>query len=492
MCSKNGKEIIANFLLLQNKMLPFFYCKNSALALSSLDFLCVSAPLQPLLSSLSLSLLPDKMRGKKTLLAMSAAAAAVVSSAASSSTSSSSWEEARRYASLPPTVFAPGGRLHGVERVAREAIMADADEDDDGGGGGEASSSSVFAMRCRRRCRRRRRGPGGGGTAVVLGGADTAHDDEGEEEEEEEEEEFAVMVGIGPMSPYLHRDHRRRRRRGRRRDCDDDDDERDNDRRGPTEVATREGADGGAAAAESGGVRDATTTTKTARRYLPLAIDDDDDVDVGGGPSSSSSSSSSSAPIAILSPTLVAGAGGRAIDSSMLLRRAIEVALASYAADDGGLGWFVSHSLEGLDGGGDGMMAAGGGGTSGVDATYLARRVADIAQVSTQALGGRYGRMLSVSGVGGGGGGGEGRHTFVFLHRPDLFSRGARRRRRLSRAQRFPVPLSARRGFLRSENETKRAPYWPWDRATVRPAATAAAPTTRRDDGARRARGATR
>ena len=160
MCSKNGKEIIANFLLLQNKMLPFFYCKNSALAPSSLDFLCVSAPLQPLLSSLSLSLLPDKMRGKKTLLAMSAAAAAVVSSAASSSTSSSSWEEARRYASLPPTVFAPGGRLHGVERVAREAIMADADEDEDGGGGGEASSSSVFAMRC---CRSRRRGPGGEG-----------------------------------------------------------------------------------------------------------------------------------------------------------------------------------------------------------------------------------------------------------------------------------------------------------------------------------------
>ena len=45
------------------------------------------------------------------------------------------------------------------------------------------------------------------------------------------------------------------------------------------------------------------------------------------------------------------------------------------------------------------MMADGGciGGTYGVDAMSLARHISDMAQHLTQRLGGRYGRMLSVS-----------------------------------------------------------------------------------------------
>ena len=37
------------------------------------------------------------------------------------------------------------------------------------------------------------------------------------------------------------------------------------------------------------------------------------------------------------------------------------------------------------------------GGVASVDVSSLARRVADMAQSSTQSMGGKYGRMLSVS-----------------------------------------------------------------------------------------------
>ena len=68
--------------------------------------------------------------------------------------------EAARYADLPPTVFAPGGRLHGVERVAREALLS---SDEDGAGGDEdASSCGVLALHCGR-------GSDGGEFAVLVG-----------------------------------------------------------------------------------------------------------------------------------------------------------------------------------------------------------------------------------------------------------------------------------------------------------------------------------
>ncbi|KAL9186154.1 hypothetical protein ACHAXT_005392 [Thalassiosira profunda] len=210
--------------------------------------------------------------------------------------------EEARYAALPPTVFAPGGRLHGVERVAREALLLDSDAD------GEVACGAV-ALHCG--------GTGGG-----------------------EDGEFAVLAGIGAVSPFLHRDEF---------------------------CAPSNNAEGG----EGGGAT-----------YLPLEMDE---------PTTSISS-----PLSILSPTLIAAAGGKAIDSTVLLRRATEVALSMYANDNGGVDWFVSHSLEGPDGH-DSVEPWTLGGAAGVEATALARRVADMAQGSTQSLGGQYGRMLSSS-----------------------------------------------------------------------------------------------
>ena len=78
-----------------------------------------------------------------------------------------------------------------------------------------------------------------------------------------------------------------------------------------------------------------------------------------------------------------------------------------YSTDNGGVDWFVSHSLEGTtdevkmdDADGSAENNSGPvvvGGAAGADVSSLARRVADMAQSSTQTLGGRYGRMLSVS-----------------------------------------------------------------------------------------------
>ena len=56
--------------------------------------------------------------------------------------------EAARYSSYPPTVFAPGGRLYGVERVAKEALLLDGADDD-------AVSCGTFALHCGRNKSRR-------------------------------------------------------------------------------------------------------------------------------------------------------------------------------------------------------------------------------------------------------------------------------------------------------------------------------------------------
>ena len=72
----------------------------------------------------------------------------------SSTVINNSKDQEEAYSKLPPTVFAPDGRLFGVERVAREAIMgpsstAKGDQLD------EDSCCTVFAIRCGRgsRCR---------------------------------------------------------------------------------------------------------------------------------------------------------------------------------------------------------------------------------------------------------------------------------------------------------------------------------------------------
>ncbi len=172
-------------------------------------------------------------------------------------------------------------------------------------------------------------------------------------------EEFAVMVGIGAISPYLHRDE---------------------------------------AFSSLSISQEGTGDHATNDNYIPLALDVINNADL---PSS---------PMAILSPTLITGAGGKGIDSAILLRRSIEVALSMYRSDNGGVEWFVSHSLEGtatstfvardseqyeLLRSMEGARPLGG--ASGVEVTELVRRMADIAQGCTQSLGGKFGRMLSVS-----------------------------------------------------------------------------------------------
>ena len=226
--------------------------------------------------------------------------------------------EAQQYAQYGPTVFAPGGRLHGVESVAKEAMLLD---------GGSSSSDSVscgvFAMHC-------------------SGSSN-------------EDGEFVVMVGIGALSPYLHRDEAYYRKE--QEDVDS---------------------------------TDTTATSEEGTTYIPLTIED-----------TSTSTTAVTNPISILSPTLIVGAGGKAIDSTILLRRAMEVSLSMFSNDNGGVDWFIHHSLEGINGNFDGCDPQRSrpimGGAASVDVSSLARRVADMAQSSTQSMGGKYGRMLSVS-----------------------------------------------------------------------------------------------
>lgn len=171
--------------------------------------------------------------------------------------------------------------------------------------------------------------------------------------------EFAVIVGIGATSPYLHRD---------------------------------EAYVGSTHQTETLMMED--SEVKVEKTYQPLAIDE---LSMG---SQTATTTSINTPLSILSPSLIIGTGGKAIDSTVLLRRATEVALSMYSNDNGGVDWFVSHSLEGTSYDDDGNNASWGtvaGGAAGVDATSLVRRVADMAQSSTQSLGGKYGRMLSSS-----------------------------------------------------------------------------------------------
>lgn len=166
-------------------------------------------------------------------------------------------------------------------------------------------------------------------------------------------EEFAIMAGIGARSPFLHRDE--------------------------------------ASSWDDNGI--GTTAHGGGAGYMPLVLDDHFE---SASPADYSSAAALRAtPIAILSPSIVAGAGGKGIDSAVLLRRSIEVALSMYRSDNGGVDWFVSHSMEGTAN--DNKAPTPLGGAAGVQVASLVRRLADMAQTSTQSLGGRYGRMLSVS-----------------------------------------------------------------------------------------------
>jgi len=245
--------------------------------------------------------------------------------------------------------------------VAKEALLLGDDDAQQ-----DISSCGTFALHCRRSVEGAKKDDDAGSS----NGGEAVHEEEGE---------FAVMVGIGAISPYLHREEAYLQHN-------------------PLLSIKNENDEGSTAGSTIG---DANNDNNLGSTYLPLTIEE--------STSSNLHNPSSTSPLSILSPTLVVGTGGKAIDSTILLRRAMEIALSMYANDCGGVDWFVSHSLEGTlvhrgnyDGGdeeddrGDSPPSIMGG-AAGADATTLARRVADMARGSTQSLGGRYGRMLSSS-----------------------------------------------------------------------------------------------
>ena len=334
------------------------------------------------------------------------------SSSSSSSTAAAAAaanDEATRYSTLPPTVFAPGGRLFGVERVAREAVMmmmmTNTDNDD-----GD-SCCTVFAIHC----------GGGGGRRRKQ---QLENSSSSSSSEDSEEEEFTIMVGIGPISPSLHRDNVMEWQ-----EEEEEEEEKHN------KLLLLEQQDDNTSISSVDNIivddyeeeeeqqqqqqRIVTTETQSTPFCKSLLVQNNEETS-----SSSISISQLLLPMSILSPTLITATGGTSsIDSSILLRRSIEVALSLYKLDNGGIDFFASHSLEGMmtstittSSGSDDdddddddddvaqiMMTTatrrggGGGGASGVKIETLVRRIADMAQSSTQNLGGKYGRMLSSS-----------------------------------------------------------------------------------------------
>ena len=297
----------------------------------------------------------------------------------SSTVSSSSKDQEEAYSKLPPTVFAPDGRLFGVERVAREAMMGQSTSSllTKGDQIDEDSCCTVFAIRC------------GGSQCKVAQRKQQQADDAEQiiENSDKVEDDFAVVVGIGPISPFLHRDmeileqEKQQLLKQESIEHRDDDDEQD-------------AHDGQQSAFYKPLVLEYNTTQQQQQQSLSSM--------------SSSATTTSQLPISILSPSLITAVGGTSpIDSTILLRRSIEVALSMYKLDNGGVHFFASHSLEsdsnnGGDGSGDndGSSSSGinvSGGASGVRIESLVRRIADMAQSSTQNLGGKYGRMLSSS-----------------------------------------------------------------------------------------------
>ena len=204
--------------------------------------------------------------------------------------------EAARFGPLPPIVFAPGGRLHGVERVARESYPSGEDE----------SSCACIALRCGRG-----------------------------------EDEFAILAGVNAISPFLHRDEYGIRQRAT--------------------YVTGNGDD----------------------TYIPLVMDHDKNTDHDAPLN----------PLSVISPRVIVGVGGKGIDSAVLLRRVAEASLAMYKSDNGGIESFMSHSLEGIGPDSHNIPI---GGAARVGARELSKKIADLAQTSTQSLGAKSGRMLSV------------------------------------------------------------------------------------------------
>jgi len=336
---------------------------------------------------------------------------AVVSSSSSTNNNHNNDETKRLYSTLPPTVFAPDGRLFGVERVAREAIMTSRKDNESGGEDNvndDESYCTVLAIRCGGRRRRRQ---------LCRQG-----------HEEERRGEFALMVGIGPVSPSLYRDvelvyqHHQLPKQKQQQHLSDNCQEEQQQQHQLLTNNSKEDEE-----------EQITKQKKMTPFYKPLQLP-------RTTTTTEQTSSSSILPISILSPTLITATGGvSSIDSSILLRRSIEVALSFYKLDNGGIEFFASHSLEGMVSASSSLTTSStgvvpstgtimtttttgnskddndtavvpntimsaatttamrGGGASGVKIETLVRRIADMAQSSTQNLGGRYGRMLSSS-----------------------------------------------------------------------------------------------
>lgn len=187
--------------------------------------------------------------------------------------------------------------------------------------GDDESSCAVIALRC--------------GSKRNRETGDTTH-----HVDDTENGAFAVISGIGAISPFLHRDET----------CDTGQD----------------------------------TKTDKSGCYLPLVMEYDESANLDSHP----------IPISVISPNIVVGVGGKGIDSAILLRRAMELSLSMYNLDNGGVEWFMSHSLEGIN---EHCSLRPIGGAARVELKTFSRRIADLAQISTQTLGGKSGRMLSVS-----------------------------------------------------------------------------------------------
>ena len=86
-----------------------------------------------------------------------------------------------------------------------------------------------------------------------------------------------------------------------------------------------------------------------------------------------------SSPIVVLGKSILALAGGNAIDTTLLLRRIQETAISMKHANGMGImddQYYANSEF--------------------ISTNVLARRIADMAQTATQTMGGKHGRILKV------------------------------------------------------------------------------------------------
>lgn len=206
------------------------------------------------------------------LLCFACAKAAASSASVPWHTAPSSVLDEKNFGDLPPTIFAPGGRLYSVERTVKAATSAE-----------DGSSNLVVALQCR---------------------------------------DGVVAVGTSPLSPHLQ-----------------------------AQTALR----------DSKAEKNATAKW-SASLWLDDAIEAPSKDTLWTAP-----------PFSCFSGVLIA-TGGNAVDAALLRRRVQSIAKSMHESNDGGQGLSLPS----------------------ISSATFARRVADNAQLATQTVGGRAGRMLAV------------------------------------------------------------------------------------------------